>query len=154
MNTLVQLRATATLCCEVAHGERLATLDGDLGPIAVFGPERVVGYHVRTARSARLFVFRTLVVDDRLAASVPGVRPRVSLLIAVQSAGKVRRARALVRYLARQGGSASDLSDSFYVRAGQVLAGHARWDSYLRVLVRRECMPEITPAILGDGGAA
>jgi hypothetical protein len=82
-----------------------------------------VGYVLRRKRRARLFVFRTLDVDDRLAATVPGVRPRVRLLLEVRSAGRVRRMRGLFAYLTRTGCPPSALADAFYVRVGVALGG-------------------------------
>ena len=43
-------------------------------------------------RRPRLFVFRTLTVDDRLAATLPGVRPPVKLLLELRTKGRIRRA--------------------------------------------------------------
>ena len=75
---------------------------GVLGPIAVFGPDEVVGYLVRSSAGRRLFVFRTLAVDDTWAARVPGVYPRVRLLVLVRTAMRVRAVTRLFGYLAKR----------------------------------------------------
>jgi hypothetical protein len=94
-----------------------------LGPVALFGPGELVAYRLRFRRRARLFVFRTLDVDDRLAASVPGVRPRVRLLIHLRAAGRVRLAERLFGDLRTAGRNPSDLPDSFFLRVGAAVAG-------------------------------
>ena len=53
---------------------------------ALFGPGELVGYRIQYRRRTRVFVFRTLYADDPLAASVPGVRPRVHLLLGARDA--------------------------------------------------------------------
>ncbi len=126
MNTAVQLRTVAAADlprCDLVHGSPLRLLAGDLGPIALFKPGEVVAYRLCSRRRTRLFVFRTVDIDDRLAAFVPGVRPRVRLLIAVRSAGRVRLACRLFAYLARAGQEPSLLSDSFYLRVGILISG-------------------------------
>jgi hypothetical protein len=126
MNTAVQLRTVAAVDlprCDLVHGSPLRFLAGDLGPIALLAPGEVVAYRLRSRRLTRLFVFRTLDIDDRLAAFVPGVRPRVRLLIAVRSAGRVRLARNLFAHLTKTGRNPSHLTDAFFLRVGVALAG-------------------------------
>ncbi len=126
MNTAVQLRTLAAgdmPRCDLVHGSPLRFLVGDLGPIALLAPGEVVAYRLRSRRLTRLFVFRTLDIDDRLAAFVPGVRPRVRLLIAVRSAGRVRLTRDLFAYLTKTGRQPSHLTDAFYLRVGVALTG-------------------------------
>jgi hypothetical protein len=128
MNTAVQLRVPSAqgqgLRCELVHGAPRAFEAGRLGPVALFGPGAIVAYGLVTTRGCpRLFVFRTLVVDDRLAATVPGVRPRVRLLLALYTAGRIRRARRLFAYLLRTNRDPSALSDAFYFRVSAALGG-------------------------------
>ena len=126
MNTAVQLRTIAAVDlprCDLVHGSPLQFLAGDLGPIALLAPAEVVAYRLRSRRRTRLFVFRTLDIDDRLAALLPGVRPRVRLLIAVRSARRVRLARDLFAYLTKTGRQPSQLTDAFYLRVGVALTG-------------------------------
>ncbi|MDP8998702.1 MAG: hypothetical protein M3O46_01175 [Myxococcota bacterium] len=126
MNTAVQLRPVAAIDrprCELLYGEPLEVLAGELGPIALFAAGEIVAYRLRSRRRARLFVFRTLTVDDPFAAGVPGVRPRVQLLLELRSAGRVRLARGLFSYLVKTGRNAAQLPDSFYLRVGVTLAG-------------------------------
>ena len=80
----------------------------------------------------RLFVFRTLNVDDRLAPTVPGVFPRVRLLLELHTPLRIRRARALFAYLARTRRDPSALTDGFYVRVGVALAGRLPEPKILR----------------------
>jgi hypothetical protein len=84
-----------------------------------------------------LFVFRTLAVDDALAASVPGVYPHVRLLVHVRSAMRVRAMKRLFAYLAKRALRPSDLSDAFYARVSHLLGGRAD-AAGLRALLRRE----------------
>jgi hypothetical protein len=108
---------------ELVWGRPYAVDAGTLGPVAVFRSGEIVAYLLRGRRGPRLFVFRTLVVDDRLAAAVPGVRPRVRLLFQLRTPGRIRRARGLFAYLARTERDPSALVDDFYVRVGLALAG-------------------------------
>jgi hypothetical protein len=83
----------------------------------------------------RLFVFRTLEVDDRLAASVPGVKPHVQLLLQVNSHGRARLVRQLFAYLARINREPSAMPDGFYLRVGAVLGGRLPGHKVLPSLV-------------------
>jgi hypothetical protein len=109
--------------CDLLHGEPVEIVAGELGLVALFAPGALVAYRLRSHQRARLYVFRTLDVADPLAASVPGVRPRVQLLLDLRSAGRVRRAGALFSHLARDACEPSRLPDAFYVRVGAALAG-------------------------------
>ena len=127
MKTAVQLRLRSDdddgPRSELVFGSPCATAAGALGPVALFEPGAVVAYLLRRKRRGRLFVFRTLDVDDRLAATVPGVRPRVQLLLELRSAGRIGRMRGLFAYLARTRCPPSTLADAFYVRVGVALGG-------------------------------
>jgi len=91
--------------------------------VALFGPGEVVAYRIRYRRRTRVFVFRTLDVDDPLAASMPGVRPRVQLLLELGTRGRTRLVRGLFAYLSEHAHDPSSLPDAFYVRVGFALAG-------------------------------
>jgi hypothetical protein len=126
MKTAVQLRLAAgddLPRSELLGGMPFDVIAGNLGPVALFRSDEVVAYLMRRQRRMRLFVFRTLDVDDRLAAIVPGVRPKVRLLLELRTAGRIRRVRALFAYLLRANFNPSSLSDGFYVRVGIALAG-------------------------------
>jgi hypothetical protein len=126
MNTAVQLRPIADRDrprCDLVYGEPQELVDGELGRIALFGSGELVAYRLRRRRQQRIFVFRTLAASDPLAAAVPGVRPRVQLLLTLHSAGRVRLARRLFAYLAKTGREPSALPDTFYLRVGVALAG-------------------------------
>jgi len=124
MNTAVQLRRTgAEVRSGLLYGTPMKTVAGTLGPVALFSSGELVAYRIRHHRRTRVFVFRTLDVDDRLAASLPGVRPRVRLLLEVRTAGRARLVRGLLAYLVKTRHDPCRLPDGFYVRVGVALAG-------------------------------
>jgi hypothetical protein len=127
MKTAVQLRRSdgdGPVRSDLLCGTPSSILTtGKLGPVALFDSNQIVGYRIQHRRRTRTFVFRTLEVDDRLAASVPGVRPHVQLLLAVHSAGRARLVRGLFAYLVRTNREPSALADDFYLRVGGVLGG-------------------------------
>jgi hypothetical protein len=126
MKTAVQLRTLAgdeRPRAELLFGTPCDLSEGTLGPVARFESGEVVAYLIRSRRRRRLFVFRTLDVDDPFAVAVPGVRPRVQLLLELRTAGRIRIARSLFGYLVRTGRDPSALPDIFYVRVGAILGG-------------------------------
>jgi len=124
MNTAVQLRRAGDLLrSDLLYGVPRTTVAGKLGPVALFAAGELVAYRIRHRRRTRLFVFRTLDVDDRLAASLPGVRPRVHLLLEVHTAGRVRLVRGMFAHLVKNRRDPCGLPDGFYVRVGVALAG-------------------------------
>jgi hypothetical protein len=126
MKTAVQVRhptGDARPRAELVWGRPVAVEAGVLGPVALFGAGEIVMYLLRFRRRPRLFVFPTLTVDDRLAATLPGVRPRVQLLLELCTAGRIRRARGLFAYFVRTKRDPSGMPDDFYVRVGLALAG-------------------------------
>ena len=144
MKTAVQVRhpsAGRQPRAELVWGRPYAVDAGTLGPVAVFRSGEIVAYLLRGRRGPRLFVFRTLVVDDRLAAAVPGVRPRVRLLFQLRTPGRIRRARGLFAYLARTDREPSALADDFYVRVGLALAGRLSAHKILLSLLSPHCTP-------------
>ena len=133
----MQLRSGGPVGCQLVCGDPGSITSGVLGPVALFGPDEVVAYAIRTPSGRSLFVFRTLAVDDRWAARVPGVHPRVRLLVHVRSAMRVRAMGRLLRYVAKRSLVASHLSDGFYVRVSHVLGGRTE-QARLRALLRQE----------------
>src|ERR1017187_2580141 len=125
MNTAVQLRRVAGDAprSDLLHGTPGSIISGRLGPVALFSPGAMVVYRIRHRRRTRLFVFRTLEVDDRLPASIPGVHPRVQLLLDVRSAGRARLVRGLLGSIVKSGHDPCALPDAFYLRVGVALAG-------------------------------
>ncbi len=126
MKTAVQVRHPAGDVhprAELLAGTPCAVVPAALGPVALFVPGELVAYRIRYRRRGHVFVFRTLDVDDPLAASVPGVRPRVRLLLDLATSGRARRVRGLFGYLARHAHDPSSLPDAFYVRVACVLGG-------------------------------
>jgi hypothetical protein len=149
MMTAVQVRAPSADSqprAELVWGRPIAVHAGALGPVAVFGPGEIVAYVLRFRRRPRLFIFRTLTVDDCLAATLPGVRPRVHLLLELRTQGRIRRARGLFAYLARAGRDPSALADVFYVRAGVALAGRLPSHKILLSLLPPPRAPSDSPA--------
>jgi hypothetical protein len=137
MNTAVQLRFPRDdgPRCELVHAAPREIVPGTLGPVALFASGEVVGYLLRAPRRPALFVFRTLDVDDPLAARLPGVRPRVQLLLSVRSAGRIRLIRSLFAYLTKTSRDPSRLPDVFYLRVGAALAGRLPAHKILRSLL-------------------
>ena len=133
----MQLRSAAAVRCELLCGEPASVASGTLGPIAVFEAHQIVAYLVRVGISRSLFVFRTLVVDERLSEFVPGVYPAVGLLVHVRSTGRVRALRRLLGHIARRGIAASRLSDDFFLRVSCALGGRTD-QACLRSLLQRE----------------
>ena len=110
--------------------------EGTFGPVARFESGEVVAYQIRSRRRRRLFVFRTLDVDDAFTVAVPGVSPHVQLLLELRTGGRIRLARSLFAYLLRRGWDPSALPDAFYVRVGAVLAGRLPAHKVLLHLLR------------------
>jgi hypothetical protein len=126
MKTAVQLRTLAgdeRPRAELLFGTPCDLDEGTLGPVVRFESREIVAYQIRSRRRRRLFVFRTLEVDDAFAVAVPGVRPRVQLLLELRTAGRIRIARSLFGYLVRTGWDPSALPDAFYIRVGSMLRG-------------------------------
>lgn len=140
MRTAVQLRETRP-SGRLLHGAPIDILPGPRGPIAVFEPGTLVVYFVDASYRPSLFVFRTLLVDDRLAASVPGVRPRVRLLLGLHRAGPIRRLRRLLTHLLEHGPDPDALTDAFWLRIGSALGGRCRPYGQLASFLRREPLP-------------
>jgi hypothetical protein len=139
MKTAVQLRTLAggeRARAELLFGTPCDVGEGRLGPVARFESGEVVAYEVRSRRRRRLFVFRTLEVDDALAVAVPGVRPRVQLLMELHTEGRIRLVRSLFAYLTRTGWDPSALPDAFYTRVGALLGGRLPGHKILPSLLR------------------
>jgi hypothetical protein len=132
-------------------GRPYAVDAGTLGPVAVFAAGEIVAYLLRARRGPRLFVFRTLAVDDRLAAALPGVRPRVRLLLQLRTPGRIGRARGLFAYLDRTGRDPSALADDFYVRVGVALAGRLPAHAILVSLLTPFASADAEDIALGGG---
>ncbi len=151
MNTTVQLRSGRgdTPRSELVYGIPRKLLAGKLGPVAVFRPGSLVAYRIRYRRRTRLFLFRTLDVDDRLAASVPGVRPRVQLLLELRTEGRVRRIRRLFAYVVKTGRDPDALPDAFYLRVGVVLAGRLPKHKIVVSLLSSQLQPNDSQSLKG-----
>ncbi len=135
---------------ELLWGQPREVLAGPLGPILLFGPGEIVAYVLHSRRRRHLYVFRSLDVDDPLAASVPGVRPRVQLLLDLVSAGRVRLVRGLFAYLTKTGRGPSDLPDAFYVRVNAALSGRLPGHKILVALLNASIESE-SPCVPASG---
>jgi hypothetical protein len=150
MKTAVQLRTLAgdeRPRAELLFGTPCDLSEGTLGPVARFESGDVVAYLIRSRRRRRLFVFRTLEVDDAFAVAVPGVRPRVQLLMQLGTAGRIRLARSLFAYLLRTGRDPSALPDVFYVRVAAALGGRLPGHKILRLLLSSS-LPTAAPGFV------
>jgi hypothetical protein len=139
MKTAVQLRTSVGAerpRAELLFGTPCDLGEGTLGPVARFESGEVVAYQIRSRRRRRLFVFRTLDVDDASAVAVQGVGPRVQLLLELRTAGRVRLARSLFAYLVRTGRDPSALPDLFYLRVAAALGGRLPGHKILHSLLR------------------
>jgi hypothetical protein len=140
MKTVVQLREGAgrtLLRADLLFGRPCAVVTGSLGPVALFEPGELVAYRLTHRRRTHVFVFRTVEVDDRLAARVPGVTPRVQLVFHLRSTGRASLVRGLFAYLVKHRGNPATLPDDFYVRVGVVLKGHLARRKILTSLLAR-----------------
>ncbi|MGA2451768.1 MAG: hypothetical protein ABTD50_24200 [Polyangiaceae bacterium] len=150
MKTAVQLRSWAgeeRPRAELVFGNPCDLSEGTLGPVARFDSGEVVAYQIRSRRRRRLFVFRTLEVDDAFAVALPGVRPRVQLLMQLGTAGRIRLARSLFAYLLRTGRDPSALPDVFYVRVAAALGGRLPGHKILRLLLSSS-LPTAAPGFV------
>jgi hypothetical protein len=139
-NTAVQLRqAGDVLRSDLLYGTPRVMVTGTLGPVALFFAGELVAYRIRYRHRTRLFVFRTLEVDDRCAARIPGVRPRVQLLFDVHTVARVRLVRGLFAYLTKTGRDPARLPDGFYLRVGVALAGRLPQHKILLSLLGPPC---------------
>jgi hypothetical protein len=143
MNTAVQLRRTGgEVRSELLYGTPMETVAGTLGPVALFSSGELVAYRIRHRHRRGVFVFRTLDVDDRLAARLPGVCPRVRLLLEVRTAGRARLVRGLLAYLVKTRHDPCRLPDGFYVRVGVAIAGRLPAHKILRSLLSSSLGPD------------
>ena len=150
MKTAVQLRTLAgdeRPRAELLFGTPCDLGEGTLGPVARFESGQVIAYQIRSRRRRRLFVFRTLEVDDAFAVALPGVRPRVQLLMQLGTAGRIRLARSLFAYLLRTGRDPSALPDVFYVRVAAALGGRLPGHKILRLLLSSS-LPTAAPGFV------
>jgi len=113
------------------------------GEVALFSPGALVAYELSAARrSARLFVFRTLFVEDRLAARVPGVHRRVQLLFTLRARVRIERLRQIFTRLDALGWPPEGLPDAFFIRLGASFEGR---------LPRRPILASLLPRALFHG---
>jgi hypothetical protein len=135
-HTAVQLRSATEPHCELVHGDPQTLLAGQLGPVALFPPGEIVAYVIHARRPSRLYLFRTLhTLADPDQTTVPGVRPRVRLLLALDSQRLIRRCRRFFALLGRRQQPATDLTDGFYLRLERALRARAPLPRLLAALL-------------------
>lgn len=134
--TAVQLRSDPNFNAKLLHGKPLHRI----GQVVVFGPGQLVVYMIEGFRHTITYVFKTLPHATANAAKLPGVTPRVSLLLEARGSLSVSRIRNLLRYLERRKASPDDLSEAFWIRLDAVLSGQIRRApvSTLKALMRHE----------------
>jgi hypothetical protein len=135
--TIVQLRERRP-SARLVYGTPEAMADGATGPLATFAPGALVGYRIESSYRHSLFLFRSLLVDDPLAAAVLGVRPRVQLLLELHTRESIRRAGRLLGHLLASGWSPDHLSDAFWGRVSSALRGRMPAQASLVSLLRFE----------------
>ena len=136
LHTAVQIRATPR--CELLHGQPGTLLAGQLGPVALFVPGEIVAYAIH-APQPRVFLFRTS-HNPVAGAVLPGVYPRVHLLLALESARVARRCRRFFAVLRREGLHPSRLADAFYLRLDRVLRARAPLPRLVVALLASQCV--------------
>jgi len=134
--TAVQLRQSAP-ARRLLYGRPADVCPSARGAVALFPPGTLVAYELRVARRGRLFVFRTLLVDDPLAASVPGVHRRVQLLFTLRARARIERLRHLFSRLEAMGWPPAVLPDAFFIRLGAWLEGRLPPHPILASMLRR-----------------
>ena len=106
--------------------------------VALFAPGTLVAYELCVARRRRVFVFRTLLGEDRLGARVPGVHRRVQLLLTLRARARIESLRQIFGRLEAIGWAPAALPDAFFARLGASLEGRATRHPILESLMRRE----------------
>lgn len=125
--TLVHLgHGGSALTGILLHPENPEVLKHAEGSVAVVPPGSIAVYSLaRRNHRLCLFVFRAQSEGARSPSSarLPGVEPRVELLLEARSTGRMRLVKSLFRHLKRARIDPSQLSDAFYVRVSVVLGG-------------------------------
>jgi hypothetical protein len=126
MNTTIELGGArdASLLCGSPLGR-------GRGSQLLFGPGQIVALYL--ASSNRLYVIRT----GSGCTHLPGVSPRVELLLDAQTKGRIDLCRRLLRGLGERGYELTSLPDSFFLRLHAIIAG-ARRAHALRTLLELE----------------
>jgi hypothetical protein len=122
----------------VIHGKPLRTLVGRRGPIRLFHSGEIVAYVLQANGRARIFVFRTLERPVADASIVPGVQPRVRVLIVADKGRRIYRARQMLATLGRLGLQTAQISDRFYLSAATTLGNRAPIESVVKTLLTNE----------------
>lgn len=120
--TLVLTMSSVAVSSRLLHGTVVERHSHPRGAVLGLPPGQIAVYCVRAVK-CRAFLFRTLATPEPLSSELPGVTPRVRLLLQTQTLGRLARLEELFRYLARSGQQPSSLSDTFYLRLNAILAG-------------------------------
>ena len=105
MITAVQLRKHPNVTAQLVAGTPVRQIN----EVALFAPSQLVAYMIEGVQHTLILVFRTLAALDPSAAKLPGVHPRVSLLLEARGTLSASRLRNLFRYLSRRGLRPEDL---------------------------------------------
>ena len=134
--TLVLIRTSSAVATRLVHGGPLLRVS-DGGTVATIPAGEIVVYSLQ-ARALRCFVFRTLNAPESFSTVVPGVSPKVRLLLHTSTLGRLQRLQQLLAYLERIGRTPSSLSDGFYLRLHTILNGRLPKTRVLRSLLDQE----------------
>jgi hypothetical protein len=136
-STLVLLTNSAPVSSALIHGAAIERRQHPRGAVLVLPPGQIALYCLRTVK-CRAFLFRTLAHPELISSEVPGVSPRVRLLLQTQTLGRLARLQELFRYLATEDLQPSFLSDRFYLRLNAILCGKLPKAKILRSLLAEE----------------
>jgi hypothetical protein len=75
---------------------------------------------------------------DATGADVPGVHPRVALLLELRTSARIDKLRRLLSFLEKHGLEPASMSDAFYLRVSHVLGGHLTAPKIVLSLLRHE----------------
>jgi hypothetical protein len=132
--TAVRLHSDEGFSATVVHGQP----DRGIANVALFSPGRLVAYMLATPIWTRVYVFRTLAKPGATHSRIPGVAPRVDLLLDTRTRAAAARIRNMFRYFARNGRPPESLSETFWLRLGVLLGGRLRRGPHLPSLLRHE----------------
>jgi len=122
----------------IVVGEPLRRVESPAGSVALFPPDRIVAYAVRSGTQERFFIFRTLHALEHGHVALPGVLPHVRLLLAARRPRHIRRAQQLLQLAAAHGRPPETLDDAFYLRAATTLAARVRIDDIVIGLLAQD----------------
>lgn len=124
------------------HGLVSRTTRDPRGTIHWVLPGEIVLYSVR-GQQPRTFVFRTANAAANLLSSVPGVAPRVTLLVQTTTANRQALLQLYFRNLLRQGRNPTLLADRLYAKLNIVLSRRTASRDALDALLLQHDAPAV-----------